>query len=91
MFTHCFSLCSCQRTVGQKTLLLSETLILSLEAGQRVFHGKDITANRADLSSIPILIYKNETRHNLNRQNLKVQHRMVENSGFEPLTSTLQK
>ena len=25
--------------------LFSETLILSLEAGQRVFHGKNITAN----------------------------------------------
>lgn len=36
-FTHCFSLCSCQRTVEQKALLLSETLILTVEAGQRMF------------------------------------------------------
>ena len=51
MFTHCFSLCSCQRTVEEGTLLDFETLILTVEAGQRVFCGNHVTANLADLSS----------------------------------------
>ena len=70
-----------------RTCLLTETLILSLEAGQHVLHGNYVTANFASLSSVSCKNLATE----LKSSNLFNVHDSVENSGFEPLTSTLQK
>ena len=48
--------------LASRTCLLAETLILTVEAGQRVFHGNYVTANFASLSSIRCEILATELK-----------------------------